>query len=121
MPNPLSHTASAEDFGLSKETTASSGQASGAPLEREEPDPNTDAIPASKQTTASTDAGTAPLEQTLTHESSGVAEEPRASTLRKMSLERLVLSRFEPANGEGWRTKQTDMKKPCVYEYICSQ
>lgn len=82
-PNPLSHTASTEDFGLSKETTASSGQASGAPLEREEPDPNTDAIPASKQTTASTDAGTAPLEKTLTHESSGVAEEPRASTLNE--------------------------------------
>lgn len=81
IANPLSHTVSDEDFGLSKETTASSGQASGPPLEREDPDPNTDAIPVSKQTTASTDAGTVPLEQTLTREPSTVSEEARANTL----------------------------------------
>jgi hypothetical protein len=80
-PNPLSHTVSDEDVELSKETTVSSGQASGSPLEREEPDPSTDAIPVSRQTTASTDAGTAPLEHTLTHESYEAAEEPRAKAM----------------------------------------
>lgn len=66
--NPLSQKPSVEDVGLSKETTASSGQADGPDLEREEVDPSTDAIPASKQTTASTDDETAPLEKTTTHE-----------------------------------------------------
>lgn len=80
-PNPLSDPVSDEDIELSKETTASSGQASGSPLEREDPDPNTDAIPVSRQTTASTDAGTAPLEHTLTRGSSEAAEEPRAKAI----------------------------------------
>lgn len=80
-PNPLSHRASDEEFGLSKETTASSGEASGAPLEREDPDPSTDAIPVSKQTTASSDAGTVPLDHSITHESSESPEEPRAEAI----------------------------------------
>ncbi|KEF61363.1 uncharacterized protein A1O9_02929 [Exophiala aquamarina CBS 119918] len=80
-PNPLSHHVSDEDDGLSKETTASSDQASGPTLEREDPDPSTDAIPVSKQTTASTDAGTVPLEHALTHESSEAPKEPRAEAL----------------------------------------
>lgn len=80
-PNPLSHHVSNEDMGLSKETTASSGQASGPTLEREDPDPSTDAIPVSKQTTASTDAGTVPLEHALTHESSEAPEEPRTEAI----------------------------------------
>ena len=53
---------------LSKHTTASSGQASGPELERENPDHMTDAIPASKQTTASTEGGTVPLEKSPTQE-----------------------------------------------------
>ncbi|EXJ87795.1 hypothetical protein A1O1_04722 [Capronia coronata CBS 617.96] len=73
--NPLSHKPSDEDVpGLSQRTTASAGEASGPELEREVPDPNTDAIPVSKQTTAGTDAGTAPLEKTI-------SEDPRASKL----------------------------------------
>ncbi|EXJ83004.1 hypothetical protein A1O3_06821 [Capronia epimyces CBS 606.96] len=70
--NPLSHKPSEEDAsGLSQNTTASAAEASGPELEKEVPDPNTDAIPASKQTTAGTDAGTVPLEKSP-------AEEPRA-------------------------------------------
>ncbi|KIW23381.1 uncharacterized protein PV07_11587 [Cladophialophora immunda] len=79
--NPLSRTESAgkadkdgEEVGLSQHTTASSAQASGSELEREEPDPSTDAIPASKHTTASTLGDTLPLEKSPT------PEEPR--TLR---------------------------------------
>lgn len=49
--------------GLSQRTTLSSGQASGPELAREDPDPSTDAIPASRQTTASSKAETAPLEK----------------------------------------------------------
>ncbi|ETN46395.1 uncharacterized protein HMPREF1541_00579 [Cyphellophora europaea CBS 101466] len=56
--NPLSHQATNEEAFLSQHTTASSTAASGSELEREEPNPQTDAIPASKQTTSSTYTGT---------------------------------------------------------------
>ena len=52
-----------ENRGLSQHTTASSGQASGPELEREEVDPSTDAIPMSMQTTASSKGETASLEK----------------------------------------------------------
>jgi hypothetical protein len=61
-----------EGVDLSQRTTESSGQASGPELEREEPDPTTDAIPASKQTTASSKGDTAPLEKTVTPEEPSV-------------------------------------------------
>jgi len=54
-----------EDLTLSKRPTASS-TGSGPQLEREELDPNIDAIPASRQTTVSTDASGPPLERVLT-------------------------------------------------------
>ncbi|KAH0848244.1 hypothetical protein FOPE_02188 [Fonsecaea pedrosoi] len=79
--NPLSRTDPAEkvdkegeEVGLSQRTTASSVQETGLELEREEPDPSTDAIPASKHTTASTLGDTVPLEKSPT------PDEPR--TLR---------------------------------------
>ncbi|OCT49087.1 hypothetical protein CLCR_04530 [Cladophialophora carrionii] len=65
-----------EGVDLSQRTTESSGQASGPELEREEPDPTTDAIPVSKQTTASSKGDTVPLEKTASR------EEPRV--LRNM-------------------------------------
>lgn len=52
----LSHQANEEAF-MSQRTTVDSLAASGAELEREVPDPSTDAIPASKQTTASVHSG----------------------------------------------------------------
>jgi hypothetical protein len=61
-----------EGVDLSQRTTESSGQASGPELEREEPDPTTDAIPASKQTTASSKGDTAPLGKTVTPEEPSV-------------------------------------------------
>ena len=57
-----------EGVRLSQRTTESSGQASGPELEREDPDPSTDAIPVSKQTTASSKGDTAPLEKSPTSE-----------------------------------------------------
>jgi len=67
--NPLSHRPSEEEVtDLSKRTTASSSAASGPELEREDPDPNLDAIPVSQQTTASTDEERAPLEKVPTRE-----------------------------------------------------
>ena len=54
--------------GLSQHTTASSGQASGPDLERDEADPSTDAIPISKQTTASPRGDTAPSEKSPSEE-----------------------------------------------------
>ncbi|KIX03018.1 uncharacterized protein Z518_06568 [Rhinocladiella mackenziei CBS 650.93] len=71
--NPLSPKTSNEKvMGLSKHSTASPDQTSGPELERESPDPNIAAIPASKQTTASTEADTAPLEKSPTQESRSV-------------------------------------------------
>ena len=64
-----------EGVDLSQQTTESS-RASGPDLEREDPDPSTDAISVSKQTTASSEGGTVPLEK------SPSLEEPRA--LRNM-------------------------------------
>ncbi|KIW97470.1 uncharacterized protein Z519_01054 [Cladophialophora bantiana CBS 173.52] len=68
--NPLSRNESAEkgdkeggEVDLSQRTTASSDQVLGSELEREDPDPNIDAIPASKHTTASTLGDTLPLEK----------------------------------------------------------
>ncbi|KIY03424.1 uncharacterized protein Z520_00115 [Fonsecaea multimorphosa CBS 102226] len=89
--NPLSRNESdekddkeGEEVGLSQRTTASSTQASGSELEREEPNPNTDAIPVSKHTTASTLGDTVPLEKSPT------PDEPR--TLRN------TLPEGEPGN-----------------------
>ncbi len=64
-----------EEISLSQRTTESSGQASGPELEREQPNPSTDAIPISKQTTASSHGDTAPLEK------SPSVEEPRVLRL----------------------------------------
>lgn len=67
--NPLSHVVSQEEeSGLSKRTTASINEASGAELQREDTDPNMDAIPASQQTTASADEEAEPLEKVPTRE-----------------------------------------------------
>jgi len=67
--NPLSHQPSEEEVtGLSKRTTASSDEASGPELEREDPDTNPDVIPASRQTTASADEEPVPLEKVPTRE-----------------------------------------------------
>ncbi|KAI1616532.1 altered inheritance of mitochondria protein 21 [Exophiala viscosa] len=78
--NPLSHQPSGEEVEqLSKETTASSGQASGPELEREEPNPDTDAIPASQQTTASTHEESS-LEKMPKREAAPI-EEPRSTKL----------------------------------------
>ena len=55
--NPLSYQPSPEGAKLSQRTTESSDGAAAHTLEREVPDLNTDAIPVSKQTTASTAAG----------------------------------------------------------------
>jgi hypothetical protein len=55
--NPLSHQATNEEAFLSQHTTVSTVAPSGTELEREVPDPSTDAIPASKQTTASLHSG----------------------------------------------------------------
>jgi hypothetical protein len=76
--NPISHQPSDEDVTLSKETTASSGEATGPELEREETNANADAIPVSKQTTASTTSG-APLARSITAEQP--PEEPRAKVM----------------------------------------
>lgn len=66
QPSASSPKLSDEDGqGISQYTTASTAEASGPELEREVPDPNADAIPASKQTTAATNAETAPLERSL--------------------------------------------------------
>lgn len=62
---PLSHQTTNEEAFLSQRTTVSSVAPSGTELEREVPDPSTDAIPASKQTTASLHSG-ADLERTET-------------------------------------------------------
>jgi hypothetical protein len=78
--NPLSHQPSGEEVELSKETTANSSQASGPALEREEPDPDTDAIPASKQTTASAHEESSPLEKMPTREAAPT-EDPRSTKL----------------------------------------
>jgi hypothetical protein len=59
--NPLSLHSTVETSDLSQRTTASTDVASGETLHREVPHPSTDAIPASKQTTASTEGGE-PLE-----------------------------------------------------------
>jgi hypothetical protein len=76
--NPISHQPSDEDVTLSKETTASSGEATGPELEREETNANADAIHVSKQTTASTTSG-APLARSITAEQP--PEEPRAKVM----------------------------------------
>ncbi|KAJ9494528.1 hypothetical protein LTR99_003533 [Exophiala xenobiotica] len=75
--NPLSHQPSDENVGLSQETTASSGLADGPDLEREIPDPTTDAIPVSKQTTASSKEDGPPLEKVPSNK----PEDPRATRL----------------------------------------
>ncbi|EXJ56915.1 hypothetical protein A1O7_07259 [Cladophialophora yegresii CBS 114405] len=61
-----------EGVDLSQRTTESSGQASGPELEREEPDPTTDAIPISRQTTASSKGDTIPLEKSASREETRV-------------------------------------------------
>ena len=60
--NPLSLHPTAESVNLSQHTTESSEGAAAHALERETPNPNTDAIPVSKQTTASAESGE-PLEE----------------------------------------------------------
>ncbi|KAJ4525247.1 hypothetical protein HRR83_000923 [Exophiala dermatitidis] len=71
-PDQSSKNPADEDVaGLSQHTTASTAEASGPELEKETPNPNTDAIPASRQTTAGTDADTVPLERSP-------PQEPRA-------------------------------------------
>ena len=63
--NPMSLAASTEAVDLSHQSTESSEGMAAHALERDVPDPSTDAIPASKQTTASTLDGS-PLEQVET-------------------------------------------------------
>ncbi|KAL6246728.1 hypothetical protein RBB50_006035 [Rhinocladiella similis] len=74
---PLNLQGSGENGDLSKETTASSGQASGPELEREQPEPKTDDDSVSRQTTVSAKDEGVPLEKVLSNE----PEDPRATKL----------------------------------------
>lgn len=86
--NPLSLKDADEDgVTLSQRTTASDVPVSGAELEREDPNPDIDAIPASRQTTASSRADTVPLEKTKTHEPSPLATEVPEGEPGKASAE----------------------------------
>lgn len=69
--DPMSHQTSQDGAQLSQRTTESSEGAAAHNLEREIPDPSTDAIPVSKQTTASTATG-----DTLEKVESKAPEEP---------------------------------------------
>ena len=77
--DPMAKAVSPTDGGDLSQNTTRSSQYSGRTLTREEPDPNTDAIPMSKQTTAASDESKATLEKVETHdptENKKAEEEP---------------------------------------------
>lgn len=66
--DPMAKVASPTDGGELSHNTTKSSEYSGQTLTREEPDPNTDAIPLSKYTTAGTNESGATLEKVETHD-----------------------------------------------------